>query len=71
MDPRYPIGKMEMPKEITAARRLQAIESIAATPKNLREAVLNEAQLDALPRRRWTMKQVMRHADSLMIRMCD
>src|ERR1700688_1603828 len=48
MDPRYPIGKMEMPKEITAAKRQQAIESIAAAPKNLREAVrgLNNAQLD-------------------------
>ena len=64
MDPRYPIGKMEMPKEITAAKRQQAIESIAATPKNLREAVrgLNDAQLDTPYRDGgWTVRQVIHH----------
>src|ERR1700724_1138750 len=64
MDPRYPIGKMEMPKEITAAKRQQAIESIAATPKNLREAVrgLNDAQLDTPYREGgWTVRQVVHH----------
>jgi uncharacterized damage-inducible protein DinB len=64
MDPRYPIGKMEMPKEITTAKRQQAIASIAATPKNLREAVrgLNDAQLDTPYREGgWTVKQVIHH----------
>jgi uncharacterized damage-inducible protein DinB len=64
MDPRYPIGKMEMPKAITAAKRQQAIESIAATPKNLREAVrgLNDAQLDTPYREGgWTVRQVVHH----------
>jgi len=31
--------KMEMPREITPAKRQQAIESIAGTPKKLREAL--------------------------------
>jgi hypothetical protein len=64
MDPRYPIGKMETPKEITAAKRQQAIASIAATPKNLREAVrgLNDAQLDTPYREGgWTVRQVIHH----------
>src|SRR6202022_2640251 len=64
MDPRYPIGKMEMPKEISAAKRLQAIESIAQTPKNLREAVrgLTDAQLDTPYRDGgWTVRQVVHH----------
>src|ERR1700686_3726986 len=64
MDSRYPIGKMEMPKEITAAKRQQAIESIAATPKNLREAVrgLTDAQLDTPYRDGgWTVRQVVHH----------
>ena len=64
MDPRYPIGKMEMPKEISPAKRLQAIESIAQTPKNLREAVrgLTDAQLDTPYRDGgWTVRQVVHH----------
>ena len=64
MDPRYPIGKMEMPKEITTAKRQQAIASIGATPKNLREAVrgLKDAQLDTPYREGgWTVRQVVHH----------
>jgi uncharacterized damage-inducible protein DinB len=64
MDPRYPIGKMEMPKEITAARRQEAIESIANTPKKLREAArgLSDAQLDTPYREGgWTIRQVVHH----------
>src|ERR1700680_645695 len=64
MDARYPIGKMEMPKEITAAKRLQAIEAIAAAPKNLREAVrgLNDTQLDTPYREGgWTVRQLVHH----------
>ncbi|HEY5070265.1 MAG TPA: putative metal-dependent hydrolase, partial [Candidatus Acidoferrum sp.] len=64
MDAQYPIGKMEMPKEITPARRQEAIDSIARTPKNLREAVrdLSEAQLDTPYREGgWTVRQVVHH----------
>jgi uncharacterized damage-inducible protein DinB len=64
MDARYPIGKMEMPKEITGSKRAQAIESIAAVPKNLREVVrgLNDAQLDTPYREGgWTVRQVVHH----------
>src|ERR1700693_3614181 len=68
MDARYPIGKMEMPKEITAAKRQQAIDSIAAAPKNLQEAVrgLDDAQLDTPYREGgWTVRQLVHHvADS-------
>jgi uncharacterized damage-inducible protein DinB len=70
MDARYPIGKMEMPKEITGAKRQEAIASIAAAPKNLREAVrgLNDAQLDTPYREGgWTVRQLVHHvADSHM-----
>src|SRR6202790_1860649 len=62
MDSRYPIGKMEMPKEISAAKGEQAIESAAATPKNLREAVraVTDAQLDTPYRDGgWTVRQVV------------
>ena len=64
MDPRYPIGKMEMPKEITPAKRQKAIDAIACAPKNLREAVrgLNGAQLDTPYREGgWTVRQVVHH----------
>jgi DinB superfamily len=64
MDTRYPVGKMEMPKEITSAARLQAIESIARTPQHLRDAVrgLNDAQLDTRYREGgWTVRQVVHH----------
>jgi uncharacterized damage-inducible protein DinB len=64
MDPSYPIGKFEMPKEITAARRLQAIEEIASTPTKMRAAVkgLNDAQLDTPYRAGgWTVRQVVHH----------
>ncbi len=39
MDPRYPIGKFEMPARVTPVRRQRAIEEIAATPAKLRAAV--------------------------------
>jgi uncharacterized damage-inducible protein DinB len=64
MDARYPIGKLEIPKEINAARREQAISSIAQAPKKLREAVkgLSEAQLDTPYREGgWTVRQLVHH----------
>src|ERR1700675_3526023 len=64
MDPRYPIGKFEMPAEVSPARRRQAIDEIAATPAKLRAAVngLNDAQLDTPYREGgWTVRQVVHH----------
>lgn len=64
MDPRYPIGKFEMPGQITPERRLQAIEVITETPAKLRAAVsgLKEAQLDTPYRDGgWTVRQVVHH----------
>jgi uncharacterized damage-inducible protein DinB len=64
MDPRYPIGKMEMPAQVTQARRQQAIEEIASTPAKLRAAVkgLNDSQLDTPYREGgWTVRQVVHH----------
>ena len=64
MDPRYPIGKFEMPKEVTAAMRQRAIEEIASAPEKIRAAVkgLNDAQLDTPYREDgWTVRQVVHH----------
>jgi uncharacterized damage-inducible protein DinB len=64
MDPRYPIGKLEMPGQVSQARRQQAIDEIASTPAKLRAAVkgLNEAQLDTPYRQGgWTVRQVVHH----------
>ena len=64
MDPRYPIGKFEMPTQATSVRRQRAIEEIAATPAKLRAAVkgLNDAQLDTPYRDGgWTVRQVVHH----------
>jgi uncharacterized damage-inducible protein DinB len=64
MDPRYPIGKFEMPKDVTAALRREAMDEIAVTPKKLRTAVagLTDAQLDTPYREGgWTIRQVIHH----------
>ncbi len=64
MDPRYPIGKFEPPKEVTPALREQAILTIAELPAKLRAAVkgLNDAQLDTPYREGgWTVRQVTHH----------
>ena len=64
MDPRYPIGKFEMPSQITPERRKAAIDELAATPGKMRAAVqgLNEAQLDTPYRDGgWTVRQVVHH----------
>jgi len=63
-DPRYPIGKYAPPEVVTPALRRQMIETIAATPRELREAVkgLNDAQLDTPYRDGgWTVRQVVHH----------
>jgi len=64
MDASYPIGKFEMPKEVTAARRQKAIEEIALTPEKMRAAVkgLNDSQLDTPYREGgWTVRQLVHH----------
>ena len=70
MDPRYPIGDFEMPKNVTADMRKAAIDEIAATPAKMRAAVkgLNDGQLDTPYREGgWTVRQVVHHvSDSHM-----
>lgn len=64
MDPRYPIGKFEVPASVTPERRKQAIDEIASTPAKLRAAVkgLTDAQLDTPYREGgWTVRQVVHH----------
>jgi uncharacterized damage-inducible protein DinB len=64
MDPRYPIGKFEMPKEITPALRQTAIAEIADAPAKMRAATkgLTDAQLETPYREGgWTVRQVVHH----------
>lgn len=64
MDPRYPIGKFEMPANVTPEMRQAAIKDIASTPANMRAAVrgLNDQQLDTPYRDGgWTVRQVIHH----------
>jgi len=64
MDPRFPIGKLEIPTTITPALRQSAIATIAATPANFRAAVkgLTDSQLDTPYREGgWTVRQVVHH----------
>ncbi len=68
MDPRYPIGKYESPKDVTQAMRQSAMEGTAALPAKLRAAAqgLKDSQLDTPYREGgWTVRQVVHHvADS-------
>jgi uncharacterized damage-inducible protein DinB len=64
MDPRYPIGKYQMPPHIAPQSRATAIEEIASTPEKVRAAVqgLTDAQLDTPYREGgWTVRQVVHH----------
>jgi hypothetical protein len=64
MDFRFPIGQFQMPSEISAGRRQQAIDALAEAPAKLRVAVagLSEQQLDT-PYRvgGWTVRQLVHH----------
>jgi len=63
-DPRFPIGKYERRDELTAAERVALIDTIAAAPARMREAVrgLDDAQLDTPYREGgWTLRQVVHH----------
>ena len=64
MDPRYPVGKLEVPAKITPEFRKQAMDEIAATPAKFRAAFkgLNDAQHDTPYREGgWTLRQVAHH----------
>jgi uncharacterized damage-inducible protein DinB len=66
---RFPVGKFQRPKgPLDAAERKRAIDTLAATPKNLSDAVrgLNDRQLETPYRPDgWTVRQVVHHiADS-------
>lgn len=62
---RYPTGKFHRPTGLLdAAQRAKVIDTIAATPKHLAEAVrgLNDKQLDTPYRADgWTVRQVVHH----------
>lgn len=64
LDLSYPIGKFAMPATCSAAQRAQWIDTIAATPGQLRRAVqgLTDRQLDTPYRPGgWTVRQVTHH----------
>lgn len=72
---RFPTGKFHRPKgPLDAAERTRVIDTIAATPKNLGDAVrgLNDKQLDTPYRPDgWTVRQVVHHvADSHLNAYC-
>ena len=63
-DPRYPIGKIQLPVSLTPATRAAAIATIAGIPHHLHDAVrgLDQAQLDTPYRAGgWTLRQVVHH----------
>ena len=63
MDPRYPVGKYQMPSDVSPAKRAEAIREIAAAPQKMRAAVtgLTDAQLETPYRDGgWTVRQVVR-----------
>jgi hypothetical protein len=63
-DLRYPIGQFVYDGSMTAARRRECVERIAAAPSLMRRAVagLTDAQLDTPYRTGgWTVRQVVHH----------
>lgn len=61
---KYPVGRFQRDAEVPHATRAALIDSIAATPQRLREAVmgLNDQQLDTPYREGgWTVRQVVHH----------
>lgn len=64
MDLRYPVGKYVRCESLTPEQRSEMIAQIAATPKNLRDAVagLSHEQIDTPYRPGgWTVRQVVHH----------
>jgi uncharacterized damage-inducible protein DinB len=74
MDPRYPVGELEIPANITPAFRQQAIDEIAVAPAKFRAAFkgLSDSQLETPYREGgWTLRQVAHHVpDSHMNAYC-
>jgi uncharacterized damage-inducible protein DinB len=63
-DLRYPVGKFERRETLTPEERRKALDTIAAVPKKMREAIrgLSDAQLDTPYREGgWTVRQVVHH----------
>jgi uncharacterized damage-inducible protein DinB len=69
-DLRYPIGRLARKVSLTPTERQVAVDAIAVTPANLRQAVegLSDSQLDTPYRPGgWTVRQLVHHvADSHM-----
>src|SRR5437868_6042618 len=67
-DLRYPVGRFRRPDALTGEERNTAINEIADTPQQIRQAVadLDDTQLDTAYRPGgWTVRQVAHHvADS-------
>src|ERR671922_1279939 len=64
IDLRYPVGRFTRPTVLTGAERSAAIDAIAETPKNMRNAIrgLIDRQLDTPYRPDgWTVRQVVHH----------
>ena len=63
-DPRYPIGRFEVPTEVTDTERAAFVDQIAALPGEIRQAVagLDDSKLDTPYREGgWTIRQVVHH----------
>lgn len=63
-DLRYPVGRFQRPDALNAAQRQAAIDTIAGTPRAMRDAVrgLDDTQLDTPYRAEgWTVRQVVHH----------
>lgn len=63
-DARYPIGRFEMPAQVTPETRAGWIRTLEILPAQMREAVsgLSESQLDTPYRKGgWTVRQVVHH----------
>ena len=63
-DPRYPIGRFERRDTLTSDERRKHMDTIAATPQKMRDAIrgLSEQQLDTPYRDGgWTVRQVVHH----------
>ncbi len=71
---RYPIGRPDRKPLLSADERRAAVDALAATPRQLRDAVrgLSDAQLDTAYRPGgWTVRQLVHHvADSHMNAYC-
>jgi uncharacterized damage-inducible protein DinB len=69
-DLRYPVGRLQRPERLSEAQRAEMIDTIAAAPARVRQAVagLDEEQLQTPYRPDgWTVRQLVHHvADSHM-----